>query len=166
LKDRILCVLVALLVVGILGFLATPKLLTARVGWNDEAAIASLRFIVDAQHEFAAAHGRFATFEVLSGAEGIAPGQEPLSPALLSGAFRHPADGLVRRSGYYFRIDLLAESFRVFAWPVKYDDSGEYSFVIGPDRVVRMTNNSAYTGRNGPTGLHDDEWTSDLRGRH
>ena len=69
-------------------------------------------------------------------------------------------------SGYFFRIDLLAGSFRVFAWPVKYIDSGEYSFVVGPDRVVRMTNNPAYTDRTGPTCVSDVEWTADLRGRH
>jgi len=164
--GSILRVLLLLAIAGIGVALAMPKLLTVRASYNDDRAIVMLRMIADAQHEFDAAHGRFATFEVLSGVEPVEADGEPISPALLCGAYRHPRKGLVARSGYFFRIDLLAGSFRVFAWPVTCGNSGDHSFVIGPDRVVRMTNNPAYTGRNGPTCIHDDAWTADLSGRH
>lgn len=158
---------------------SSPDLMAARLSANETAAIATLRNVISAQaqlqmsakvDEDSDGNGEYGGFLELSGG---AAGRmsSPLSPAVLSGAFRVlDSNGEVSRSGYFFRIVLRAKggagapesmtgfakgaldvdacesSWSCYAWPVHFGQSGRRTFFTNEAGDVLATENEAYSG--------------------
>jgi prepilin-type N-terminal cleavage/methylation domain-containing protein len=127
--------MIVVAIIAIIAAIAIPKLLSARISANENAAIATLRSIAAGQQQFQASSaidtdadggGEFAFFGELSGgtpmrrydpatglaAAGAAP-DDILDPPFLATAFGDIADdpgaeGVVERQGYFFKIYLPA----------------------------------------------------------
>jgi len=126
--------MIVVAIIAIIAAVAIPKLMSARISANENAAIATLRSIAAAQQQFqsscaidtdADGGGEYGFFGELSGAEPMriydavgdtpALGADPddlLDPPILATAFgdviNDTAGGSVERQGYYFKIYLPA----------------------------------------------------------
>ncbi|MHC4940332.1 MAG: DUF2950 family protein [Planctomycetota bacterium] len=157
----------------------------ARRRANEMAAIATLRNITSAQAQFQATAradennngvGEYGTFAELSGATGVRGGKK-LVPPVLSSAFRNPKDGVVERSGYYFRIYLhdadgkaigtgtkgvdpvRAEArWCAYAWPKEYGKTGTRSFFVDQRGDVLARDHQRPCGKTGPKPGAPDGW--------
>lgn len=116
--------MIVVAIIAIIASIAIPKLLSARISANENAAIATLRSIASAQAQLEASSaidtdadggGEYGYFGELAGTDplriwnagpalGVA-GNE-LTPAILPTAFGNIANSLVERSGYNFQIFL------------------------------------------------------------
>jgi len=116
--------LAILVMAGLTVAVLAPRFLSAKISWNDWAAMATLRNLAYCQAQIQVAGridcdgdgvGEFATFAEMTGgcgvrldAEGCKRGN-PISPAVLSPSLRIGDEGaLVVKSGYCFRIVLPA----------------------------------------------------------
>jgi hypothetical protein len=107
---------IAIAVVSVLGFVAVPRLFHSTHSHPETSAICMLRNLCSAQHEFREraladadgdGKGEYGLFGELSGECFVRGTKEQLDPPLLSGAFRAVDErGVIRRSGYCFRIFL------------------------------------------------------------
>jgi prepilin-type N-terminal cleavage/methylation domain-containing protein len=125
--------MIVVAIIAIVASIAVPKVLSARISADENAAIATLRSIAAAQEQFQACAaddtdadgaGEFGFFGELSGgcalriydratglpALGVAP-DDLLEPPFLATAFGHifddpNGDGVVERQGYYFKMYL------------------------------------------------------------
>jgi hypothetical protein len=107
---------VAAAVVGLFVFVAIPRLCHTTGGHNETSAMAMLRNLCSAQEQFRErgladadgdGNGEFGLFGELAGECFVRGTREHLDPPLLSGAFRVvDEDGVIRRSGYCFRVFL------------------------------------------------------------
>jgi prepilin-type N-terminal cleavage/methylation domain-containing protein len=124
--------MIVVAIIAIIAAVALPKLMSARISANENAAIATLRSIAAAQQQIQASTaidtdadggGEFAFFGELAGSDAlrvyvsnVAPpalGAAPddlLDPPFLATAFGNVitdgTDGVVERQGYYFKIYL------------------------------------------------------------
>lgn len=125
--------MIVVAIIAIIAAIAIPKLMSARISANENAAIATLRSIAAAQQQFQAScavdtdadgGGEFAFFGELAGARpmriyvsNVLPpalgvvGIDELDPPYLATAFGLvipdvSGDGVVERQGYYFKIYL------------------------------------------------------------
>ena len=123
--------MIVVAIIAIIASIAIPKLMSARISANENAAIATLRSIASAQAQLqsscaidtdADGGGEYGYFGEMAGTAGMryfdepadAPGQDPaaiLSPAILPTAFGdvvQDSNGecVVQRAGYYFKIYL------------------------------------------------------------
>lgn len=123
--------MIVVAIIAIIAAVAIPKLLSARISANENAAIATLRSIAAAQQQLqsscaidtnADGGGEYGFFGELSGAipmrifDGAAPaagvvGADELDPPFLATAFGNvqadgDGDGVIERQGYYFKIYL------------------------------------------------------------
>ena len=123
--------MIVVAIIAIIASIAIPKLMSARISANENAAIATLRSIASAQAQLqsscaidtdADGGGEYGYFGEMAGTAGMryfdepadAPGQDPaaiLDPAILPTAFGDvvlDAGGecVVERAGYYFKIFL------------------------------------------------------------
>jgi len=162
-----------LLLVGI----AIPNLTSATHCGNGIAARSTLHIVAIAQQQFRDAAlidvdgdgcGEFGSFLELSGAVELRGRDRVLNPPVLSGTFRSlNARGDVSRSGYLFRVYLLAEggvwvpadplpddiatdaaetAFLCYAWPMKYGTSGKSTYVVDQTGTVLHTDDPRYSG--------------------
>ena len=124
--------MIVVAIIAIIASIAIPKLMSARISANENAAIATLRSIASAQAQIESAcaidtdadgGGEYAFFGELAGVANLrvydpatdapAIGVNPLDPAILPTAFGDievdaAGDGVVERSGYYFKMFLPA----------------------------------------------------------
>jgi hypothetical protein len=124
--------MIVVAIIAIIASIAIPKLMSARISANENAAIATLRSIASAQAQLqsscaidtdADGGGEFGFFGELAGTAGLrfydgaadAPGLDvaPLDPAILPTAFGDMIDdgggeAIVARAGYYFKMYLPA----------------------------------------------------------
>jgi prepilin-type N-terminal cleavage/methylation domain-containing protein len=123
--------MIVVAIIAVVASIAIPKLMSARISANENAAIATLRSIASAQAQIQSAcsidtdadgGGEYAYFGELAGVAGLrfydpgVPGQnigvDPLDPSILPTAFGEVQDdgndGIVERSGYYFKMFLPA----------------------------------------------------------
>lgn len=125
--------MIVVAIIAIIASIAIPKLMSARISANENAAIATLRSIASAQAQLqsscaidtdADGGGEFGYFGELAGTAGMrifdaaGPGQGVdanaiLDPAILPTAFGNveqdsAGECIVQRSGYYFKIYLPA----------------------------------------------------------
>jgi prepilin-type N-terminal cleavage/methylation domain-containing protein len=127
--------MIVVAIIAIIASIAIPKLMSARISANENAAIATLRSIASAQAQLqsscaidtdADGGGEFGFFGELAGTSGLrifvpaglggAPGVDPaaiLDPAILPTAFGDIfpdslGDGIVSRAGYNFKMFLPA----------------------------------------------------------
>ncbi|MEQ1894296.1 MAG: prepilin-type N-terminal cleavage/methylation domain-containing protein [Planctomycetota bacterium] len=123
--------MIVVAIIAIIASIAIPKLMSARISANENAAIATLRSIASAQAQLqsscaidtdADGGGEYGYFGEMAGTAGLryydagadAPAVDLavgfLSPAILPTAFGDiqddGTDGVVERSGYYFKIYL------------------------------------------------------------
>ena len=121
--------MIVVAIIAVVASIAIPKLMSARISANENAAIATLRSIASAQAQIQSASaidtdadggGEYAYFGELAGVANLrffdpaGPGQgigpDPLDPAILPTAFGDIQDdgndGVVERSGYYFKMFL------------------------------------------------------------
>lgn len=125
--------MIVVAIIAIIASIAIPKLMSARISANENAAIATLRSIASAQAQIESAcaidtdadgGGEFAFFAELAGvapmriydttADGPGAGADPgdrLTPAILPTAFGDIIadagnEGIVERAGYHFKIYL------------------------------------------------------------
>ena len=124
--------MIVVAIIAIVAAVAIPKLMSARISANENAAIATLRSIAAAQQQFqsscaidtdADGGGEFAYFGELAGSDAMrvyddatglpALGSAPddlLDPPFLATAFGNlvsdGTDGCIERQGYYFKIYL------------------------------------------------------------
>lgn len=154
-------------------------------GGGETSAISTLRNIASCQSQFQSAAsvdedsdgaGEFGGLLEMSGKVAPRGREAPISPPVLSGAFRTlGAAGTVSRSGYLFRMFLvghegsgLGELQRVgfdegevdpdasekqwicYAWPAQYRLAGSRTFVIDNEGDIFGTDCAAYSGPSGP----------------
>jgi prepilin-type N-terminal cleavage/methylation domain-containing protein len=108
--------MIVVVVIAVIAAIAIPNLLSARIGSNETAAIATLRELISAQSQFQARAladgdndgiGEAGTFAELSAGVGVRFGSTVVTPAVLSSSFRSlNASGEVARSGYQYRVYL------------------------------------------------------------
>ncbi len=123
--------MIVVAIIAIIAAIAIPKLMSARISANENAAIATLRSIAAAQQQFQASSaidtdgdggGEYGFFGEIAGAmpmrifNGVGPAAglagDELDPPFLASAFGNVvpdgpgADGLVERQGYLFKIYL------------------------------------------------------------
>jgi len=123
--------MIVVAIIAIIASIAIPKLMSARISANENAAIATLRSIASAQAQLqsscaidtdADGGGEYGFFGELAGTAGMriydaaadAPAQDPtaiLDPAILPTAFGdiivdNAGAGIVSRAGYYFKMYL------------------------------------------------------------
>ena len=123
--------MIVVAIIAIIAAIAIPKLMSARISANENAAISTLRAIAAAQHQLESAcaidtdadgGGEFGYFAELAGMEPMrifdsgtmaaAAGTDPddlLDPPILPTAFGEvindaAGDGIVERQGYYFKM--------------------------------------------------------------
>jgi type II secretory pathway pseudopilin PulG len=115
-------VVVGLAVLGVIAAITIPKLLTAKGGHNDTAAIATLRHLAVCQDEFRKkglvdldgdGTGEFGTLGEMTGSAGIRTNADAstrgalLKPPILSPSLAGVTSaGIVTKSGYAFRVFL------------------------------------------------------------
>lgn len=94
---------------------AIPNLLAARLSANENAARATLRYVVSAQAVFQSSAlvdldqdgvGEYGYLAELAGTVPVRGGGEKLDPPMLTAGMGTMTDGCVLKSGYVFRIDL------------------------------------------------------------
>ena len=172
--------MIVIAIIAIIAAIAIPNLLAARLSSNETAAIATLRNIISAQAQFQQSAkadtdndgtGEYGGFVELSGG-GVGRMAATLNPPVLSGAFRVlNAQGLVSRSGYFFKMflpaaggvgtaepqtgyvvasgldgDLAETTWCCYAWPVNYAQSGNRTFFTNQGGDVIATEAAAYSG--------------------
>ena len=121
--------MIVVAIIAVVASIAIPKLMSARISANENAAIATLRSIASAQAQIQSASaidtdadggGEYAYFGELAGTAPLriydpaVPGQnigpDVLDPAILPTAFGEIQDdgndGVVERSGYFFKMFL------------------------------------------------------------
>src|SRR5262245_6018251 len=122
--------MIVVAIIAIIASIAIPKLMSARISANENAAIATLRSIASAQAQLqsscaidtdADGGGEYGFFGEMAGTAGMriydaaadAPAQDPtaiLDPAILPTAFGDviddPAGDVCARAGYYFKVYL------------------------------------------------------------
>jgi prepilin-type N-terminal cleavage/methylation domain-containing protein len=121
--------MIVVAIIAIIASIAIPKLMSARISANENAAIATLRSIASAQHQLESSSaidtdadggGEFGYFGELSGVaplrfydgamDAAAIGVDVLNPPILPTGFgdilSDGADGIVERSGYFFKMFL------------------------------------------------------------
>ena len=123
--------MIVVAIIAIIAAIAIPKLMSARISANENAAVSTLRSIASAQHQLESAcaidtdadgGGEFGFFGELAGsvplriydavADAPALGADPddvLDPPILPTAFGDvqadtPGEGVVERQGYYFKM--------------------------------------------------------------
>ncbi len=128
--------MIVVAIIAIIAAVAIPKLMSARISANENAAIATLRSIAAAQQQFQASSaidtdgdggGEYGFFGELAGAvpmrifDGTGPAlstdaNDVLDPPFLASAFGNvvaigtTTEGMVERQGYNFRVFLPAET--------------------------------------------------------
>ena len=123
--------MIVVAIIAIIAAIAIPKLMSARISANENAAVATLRSIAAAQQQFQASSaidtdgdggGEYGFFGEIAGAmpmrifNGVGPALgvvgDELDPPFLASAFGNVvaagADGVVERQGYIFKIHLPA----------------------------------------------------------
>jgi len=117
--------MIVVLIVGVIGSVAVPNVMAARVKNNESAAISTMRLLSSAQTQFRAGVradvdtdgvGEFGLIRELSGAAPVRTSTnggstgEPLTPSLLARSFgsMNPS-GEVVRAGYHFKVFLPGE---------------------------------------------------------
>ncbi len=126
--------MIVVAIIAVIAAIAIPKLMSARISANENAAIATLRTIAGAQQQLQASSamdtdgdggGEYGYFGELAGTDelrifdGAAPAMAPaggvLDPPYLATAFgdvvTDGGDGVVERQGYYFKIFLPGAAF-------------------------------------------------------
>jgi len=111
--------LVVLWIIAIIATIALPFLLGSKISANEEAAVATLRLVGQAQRQLSSSGvadvdgsgaGEYGTFGELSGSVAVraaSGGTTFLKPTLVSPAFRAISPvGEIVRGGYYFRLYL------------------------------------------------------------
>jgi type II secretory pathway pseudopilin PulG len=122
--------MIVVAIIAIIAAVAIPKLMSARISANENAAIATLRSIAAAQQQFQASSaidtdgdggGEYGFFGEIAGAvpmrifDGVGPAasvdpNDVLDPPFLASAFGNVitdgTDGIVERQGYNFKIYL------------------------------------------------------------
>ena len=115
--------MIVVAIIAIIASIAIPKLLSARISANENAAIATLRSIASAQAQLEASSaidtdadggGEYGYFGELAGTDNlriwtaagpvIDPGINLLQPAILPTAFGEINNGIVERAGYNFQM--------------------------------------------------------------
>lgn len=174
-----------LVVVGIAGAVAIPNLRSANLNANESAAIATLKNISSAQSQLQASGvldcngngaGEYGYFAELSGGVRLPGKDQPMTPPVLSQAFRDVVGGRVERSGYLFEMilpDAQMQAVRegpdggragqagsvdpsqaetlwaCYAWPASQGWSGKRTFFVNQSGDVLATNgfgNRPYDG--------------------
>ena len=210
--------MIVVAIIAIIASVAIPKLMSARLAANESAAISTLRSISSSQAQFQSTAsvdsdgdggGEYGFFGEMSGAMPLreydqatdAPtiGVDLLSPAMLSGAFGDveadgAGDGVVARSGYYFKVFLPQATLAgitgaqpedaaggatagsepdpnnceilwcCYAWPVEAGKSGNRTFFINQDGDVLQFGNKAGTYSDLANGPAFDAAFSDATG--
>ena len=178
--------MIVIAIIAIIAAIAIPNLLSARLNSNETAAIATLRNIISAQSQFQSTSradennngvGEYGMFAEMSGGVDVRGTTKPLSPPVLSTAFRQVnANGEVGRSGYLFTIflpdvngtgvpenagggvgagvldpDISETTWCAYAWPTNYGNSGNRTFFVNQGGDIVATEATAYSGTgNGP----------------
>ena len=120
--------MIVVAIIAIIASIAIPKMMSARISANENAAIATLRSIASAQAQLQSSSaidtdadggGEYGYFGELAGSDGLrqynsatvvpSVGANVLTPSILPTAFSNvSATGDVTRSGYVFKIFLPA----------------------------------------------------------
>jgi type IV pilus assembly protein PilA len=117
--------MIVVAIIAIIAAIALPKLMSARISANENAAVATLRSIAASQQQFQASSsvdtdydggGEFGYFGELAGVAdlriGVAAGDvaAPLDPPYLATPFGDIATSLVERQGYFYQIWLPSDA--------------------------------------------------------
>lgn len=131
--------------VAVVASIAIPNLLSARLAANEAAAISTLRSVASAEAQFRHAFGQHGTLGQLTGHEPVAGG-DLLNPPMLSPRMVLQENGVLDRSGYYFRLFLPADGqarhFLLYAWPKQSGQSGNRVFMISDEGTLFHTSNN------------------------
>ncbi|MBL8859596.1 MAG: hypothetical protein JNL28_13900 [Planctomycetes bacterium] len=155
---------------GFAGGIAVPKLMAARLGANEQAAIETLRAMAAAESAFrdrvlldqdADGLGEFGTLAELTGAADLRNGTAALTVPLLDASLKPDQHGLASSSGYLFkielsnrltrRIDFDEKEFCLHAWPIGFGATGQRAFALDAQGTLLATDNTGadqnYSGR-------------------
>lgn len=117
--------MIVVAIIAIIAAIALPKLMSARISANENAAVATLRSIAASQQQFQASSsvdtdydggGEFGYFGELAGAANLRIGAAaadvaaPLDPPYLATPFGDISVSLVERQGYYYQIWLPSDA--------------------------------------------------------
>ncbi len=177
--------MIVIAIIAIIASIAIPNLLAARINANETAAIGTLKNLSAAQGQVQASaaidvnnngQGEYGFFKELSGTLGIrnasgAATTTRISPPVVSRSFGNlDANGLLSRSGYYFRIFLPDSNLHgvtetqtgyaavdpqyaettwcCYAWPVNRGNSGNRAFFVDASGDVLACKNTTarYSG--------------------
>jgi hypothetical protein len=145
---------------GIVAAVAIPNLIVARNAATERNVTNVLRSIGTAQKDFRArkcldfdsdGEGEFGTLPELAGTSALRSAAPALNPPLLPDGLTPGADGLLRKHGYLFRVDLsnrLTNSvdfdeveFFAYAWPEVPGGTPHFAFVVDAAGTIRRTDN-------------------------
>lgn len=147
---------------GVLAAVAIPRLIVARNESKERAVTAVLRSIGTAENAFRArrlidadgdGEGEFGTLAELTGSSALRNGAPAPKPPVLADGLVPGADGLLRKHGYVFRVDLSnrltnavefdEKEFFAYAWPETEGTSPSYAFVIDATGTILRTDNES-----------------------
>ena len=155
-------IMAAISVLALGAIFIIPYAMNSRIVANETAAIRTLKYIYDAQANFAVelAHnvdnddnGEYGTFGLLAGVIPTSRGR-PASPPFLDKRFRTTdPNKVITSSGYNFRLflpdrvpkgadpettitDLREQHWCAYAWPAKPGETGNRAFFVNEEQIV------------------------------
>jgi len=168
--------MIVIAIIAIIAAIAIPNLLSARLNSNETAAIATLRNIISAQSQFQTTAradennngvGEYGFFGELSGGDNVRGGATPLTPQVLSTAFRTVnGNGEVNRGGYLFKLylpdvagdavaeedgfanidpDMAETTWCAYAWPTNYGNTGNRTFFVSQGGDILFAEDANYS---------------------
>lgn len=186
----------AAMALGVVSSVAIPKLMTARLAANEAAAVATMRTLVSAQAQLQATAaidedgdgvGEYGFLGELSGVRPLRGQRQRLRPPVLSASFGAlqgdgSGEGVVQRSGYFFKVFLpgadraavaewpgpgdgprilteaAEQGWCAYAWPVQPGQTGLRAFYVDQDGDVLQHANPGgqFGGLSGQGGRQPD----------
>ena len=197
--------MIVVAIIAVIAAIAVPNLLSAKLAANESNAISTLRNLVSAQAQFQSiaavdadddGTGEYGCFGEMSGiidlnARGGGGPAAPLNPPILASTFQNTdGDGLVTKSGYFFRIYLpdggalgVAEVggglgaaappagvdddncevfWSAYAWPVDAGTTGNRTFFVNQRGEIVQTKMDALTYSGDVAGAAFPAWNAAL----
>jgi type II secretory pathway pseudopilin PulG len=133
----------------IIAAIAIPNLLRARIAANESSAVSSIRTINTAQISYQSAYptvGYAATLAALGPVgQGACGAPVQANACLIDWAVSNASTVANAKSGYYFALAGLANSYEVSGSPAVFNQSGVRNFCSIEDGVVRYNNAGSST---------------------
>jgi prepilin-type N-terminal cleavage/methylation domain-containing protein len=139
--------LIVVAIILIIAAIAIPNLLRARIAANEASAVSSIRTINTAQISYQSAYptvGYAATLGALGpAAAGACAAPTSSNACLIDWAVSNATTAALAKSGYYFNLVGLANSYTAGGSPGTFNQSGVRNFCSVEDGVVRFNAGSS-----------------------